>query len=226
LEVISIGVVEWFLEAVKKARLFKRNKVSLRHKVKAGLLYMAGLSTRGIAEVVRAVPASREAVRQWAHRFAALPSLTEPKARRCLAVDETKLKLNGKHLFVWAAIDVDSKELVAVNASWQRSSMNAEHILRKALRLCLNKPLILVDKGPWYPEALRSLGLEWRNSTFGPRNPIERWFRTLKQRTWCFCNNLNSRKTGILPMKLFLNLFAYFYNNLRRHQTLGRPPSR
>jgi len=48
-----LGVVELLLEAVKRAKVFKRNKILLRHKVKAGLLYMAGLSTRTIAEVVR-----------------------------------------------------------------------------------------------------------------------------------------------------------------------------
>jgi len=129
--VIFWGVVEFLLEAVKRARLFKPNKVSLRHKVKAGLLYMAGLSTRTIAEVVRAVPASREAVRQWVHRLATLPSQAEARIRRCLAIDETKLKVNGNQVFVWAVIDVDSREILAFDASWQRSIMNAEHLLKK-----------------------------------------------------------------------------------------------
>ncbi len=221
-----MGIVELLLKAVKKTGISKRNKVSLRHKVKAGLLYMAGLSTRAIAEVVRAVPASREAVRHWVHRLAALPSQAEAKVRRCLAVDETKLKVNGNQVFVWATIDVDSREVLAVDASWQRSPMNAERVLKKALKLCLNKPLILVDKGPWYGEALTSLGLSSMHVTHGLRNRVERWFRTLKERTRRFYNNMNARKPGLLPMKLFLNLYTYYYNNLRRHQTLGKPPSR
>ena len=132
MEVISIDVVELLLEAVEKARVFKRNKVSLRHKVEAGLLYMAGLSTQCIAEVVKAVPASREAVRQRVHRLATLASQAEARVRRCLAVDETRLKVNGNQVFVWAAVDVDSREVLAVDVSWQCSSMNAEHILMKA----------------------------------------------------------------------------------------------
>ena len=58
------------------------------------------------------------------------------------------MKVNGSHLFVWAAIEVDSREVLAVDASWQHSIINTEHILKKALRSCLNKPLILVDKEP------------------------------------------------------------------------------
>ena len=69
------------------------------------------------------------------------------------------MKVNGQYLFIWVAKNVDSREVLAADASWQRSTMNGEHILKEALRPCLNKPLILVDKGPWCSEALRSLGL-------------------------------------------------------------------
>jgi transposase-like protein len=51
----------------------------------------------------------------------------------------------------------------AVEASWQRSSMSAEHVLRRTLKVCLNKPLIYVDRGPWYVDALKSLGLKWEH---------------------------------------------------------------
>jgi len=50
---------------------------------------------------------------------------------------------------------MDLKEALTVDVSWQRPIMNGEHILKKALRFCLNKPLILVDEGPWYHDALR-----------------------------------------------------------------------
>ena len=87
--------------------------------------------------------------------------------------------------------------------------MNAEHILKKALRLCLNKPLILVDKGPRYHDALKSLRLRWKHVTRGLRNRIERWFRTLKERTRRFYNNFPARKNGIKSVKLFLETFRY-----------------
>ncbi|NIQ04615.1 MAG: IS6 family transposase [Candidatus Korarchaeota archaeon] len=135
------------------------------------------------------------------------------------------MRVNGHHLFIWAAIDVDSREVLAVDASWQRSIMNAEHVLKKALRSCLNKPLILVDKGPWYLDALMSLKLSHKHVTRGLRNRIERWFRTLKERTRRFYNNFPARKNGIRCVRLFLETFTYWYNNLRTHQTLKRPPS-
>jgi len=59
---------------------------------------MSGLSFRRVSEF--GVPASREAVRQWVHRFAELPSLLRPKVRRAVAVNEAKLKVNGQYLFI------------------------------------------------------------------------------------------------------------------------------
>jgi putative transposase len=61
-------------------------------------------------------------------------------------------------VYVWSAVDVDSRELLALEASYGRSSLNALSFLKKALKMCTNKPLVLVDKGPWYSGHLRGLG--------------------------------------------------------------------
>jgi len=39
--------------------------------------------------------------------------------------------------------------------SWQRNILHAKAFLKKVLEVCINKPLILIDKGPWYPEAFQ-----------------------------------------------------------------------
>ncbi|MBS7605890.1 MAG: hypothetical protein QXW55_05465 [Candidatus Bathyarchaeia archaeon] len=60
MEVITI---EWLLEALRNSSLFRINRFSLQAKVRAILLYMAGLSYREITYVLRVVPCSHEAVR-------------------------------------------------------------------------------------------------------------------------------------------------------------------
>jgi transposase-like protein len=62
---------------------------------------------------------------------------------------------------------VDSRELLALEASYGRSSLNAPSFLKKALRICTNKPLVLVDKGPWYRWEFERLGLEYRHEEQG-----------------------------------------------------------
>jgi transposase-like protein len=48
---------------------------------------------------------------------------------------------------------------------------------------CKGKPVIVVDRGPWYRWALDRLGITYIQETFGSRNRIERWFREMKERT-------------------------------------------
>jgi len=64
--------------------------------------------------------------------------------------------------------------------------------LRTVLDKCLNKPLIVVDRGTWYRWSLERLGLKYIHQRFGIRNNVERFFGYIKQRTRRFYNNINS----------------------------------
>jgi len=46
------------------------------------------------------------------------------------------------------ALDVDSRELLALEASYCRSCLNTLKFIKKLLKLCTNKPKIIVDRGP------------------------------------------------------------------------------
>ena len=216
--------MDWLLKALRDKGLFKRNRFPVRLKLRACLLYMAGLSYRDITYRLKVVPVSHMAVWKWVQRLEGFTLEVKPRMRRTIALDETKLKDAGQQFYVWAAIDVRTRELLAIRASWQRSVYDADLFLRQVLRACTNKPLILVDRGPWYPQAIRDHGLRWRHQAFGLRNTVERWFRTLKDRTKRFYHNFQTRK-GLFKVNLFLRLFTLWYNWIRPHQTLGRPPS-
>jgi transposase-like protein len=112
-------------------------------------------------------PISKSAVHYLAKRVSEIRVAKEPRYRRCIAVDETKLRVKKSYVYVWSAVDVDSKELLALEASYGRSSLNALSFLKKALRMCTDKPLVLVDKGPWYRWAFERLGLEYRHEEQG-----------------------------------------------------------
>ncbi|MEM3168844.1 MAG: DDE-type integrase/transposase/recombinase, partial [Nitrososphaerota archaeon] len=153
---------------------------------------LAGLSLRDISERYELIGASRESVREWVHRVSMLFGPSR-KPRRIVAVDETVISFKGHRCFIWSAVDVDSGEIIAVYASRGRSLLNSLIFLKMVLKSCENRPLIVVDRGPWYPWALKKLGLEHVQETFGKRNRIERWFRELKDRTKRFCNNVISK---------------------------------
>ena len=64
---------------------------------------------------------SHESVRVWFRRLREAFLKPKRKCRSLVAVDETKLKLRGEHLYVWAAIDVKTKEILACRVSWTRN---------------------------------------------------------------------------------------------------------
>ena len=210
------------LKAAQDARIFRRNKRPLRSKVLACLLYLSGLSYRGMTYQTGMIRASHVSVCRWVHAMRGIISRVPTRERRVVAIDETKLKIKGRQVFVWAAMDTDTKELLAVYASYYRSSINTLVFLKRVLSTCTNRPVVLVDGGPWYPWALDRYGLKWLRITFGERNCIERFFRTLKERTRRFYNNLPA--TRLDNLESYMNLFMTWYNHLRKHQGLGRIP--
>jgi transposase-like protein len=162
-------------------------------------------------------PISKSAIHYLAKKVSEIRVAREPRYRRCIAFDETKLSVKGVHVYVWSAVDVNSRELLVLEASYGRSSLNAPSFLKKALRMCTDKPLVLVDKGPWYRWAFERLGLEYRHERLGMRNRVERFFRYLKERTVVFHHKMSARNhvQGITNLKLFLSLFTLYYQAAR-----------
>jgi len=57
-------------------------------------------------------------VLNWARALGSVEWTIPPRGRRPIAVDETVEKANGREVYVWAAIDVDTRELLAIKATW------------------------------------------------------------------------------------------------------------
>ena len=93
---------------------------------------------------------SHETVRKCYLRIKEVINLPEKRERRLIAIDETVIKLEDKRIYVWVAIDVDTKECLAVWVSEGRSKIEVYAFLRKILQYCKNKPEVVVDKAPWY----------------------------------------------------------------------------
>jgi transposase-like protein len=185
-------VLDYILDRI--AGLLRFNRYSLVEKAYSVLFHVVGLSLRDVSERYCVTNASRESVRRWFHRFSKIFSVGK-KFRNTIAVDETVVKMHGLRAYVWSALDVDSGEILAIYASRSRNILIALKFLRIVLDRCINKPLVIVDRGPWYRWALERLGLKYIYKTFGIRNSVERFFGYLKQRTRKFYNNINSWKT-------------------------------
>ncbi|MEM0440353.1 MAG: DDE-type integrase/transposase/recombinase [Candidatus Caldarchaeum sp.] len=200
------------------SRLFRFHNYSPFDKAYACLLFIAGLSLRDVSERYGLTNASRESVREWSHRLMRVFK-PERRRRRIVAVDETVEKVSGRIVYLWSAIDVDTGEIIALYVSRGRSILNALTFLRKVLETCDGKPVIVVDRGPWYRWALKRLGIEYIHETFGDRNRVERWFRKLKDRTKRFYNNINSKT--VKSVEEIAAAIALIHNTLIKTKTEG-----
>jgi len=87
-------------------------------KVLAVLDYVFHGSCRKVSRVLSLAlePISKSAVHYLAKRVSSVKVAKEPRYRMCIAVDETKLRVKSC-VYIWSAVDVDSKELLALEAS-------------------------------------------------------------------------------------------------------------
>ena len=189
---------------------------------------MEGLS---LSVIARRYGVSKEAVRQWMSKFEdffATKPLSKVKQRPIALLDETKAKRNGKIAYVSACLDLARREVIAAKSYRSVSIISTVDTVKRALELCEDKPLFIVDHAPWYACAFEWLEVEWVPLTFGIRSYIERWYRTFKDRTKRFYNNFGIRndEKAIKRVERFVHMFAYWYNHMRPHETLkGATPS-
>ncbi|MFP3308514.1 MAG: DDE-type integrase/transposase/recombinase [Nitrososphaeria archaeon] len=168
---------------------------------------------------------SHSSVLNWARALGSVGWTMPPRGRRLIAVDEAAEKVNGREVYVWAAMGVDTRELPAIKAAWSRSSLDALLFLSRVLGARTNKPVFVVEGGPWYSWALRELGLEYYHGTFGDRSRVERSFGSLKRRTRVFLKDINAGRSRIASLDRMMNIFFAYYNGPRFHKGIGRVPS-
>jgi putative transposase len=104
-------VIDAVLESF--SNLFRSHRYPPLERLYSVILFTAGLSLRDLSERLCLTGASRESLRIWVHRFSSSFKPSK-RARRLVAVDETVLKVNGQICYLWAAIDVDTNEILAV----------------------------------------------------------------------------------------------------------------
>ena len=205
------GILSHIEELLEAKNVFERNRTPLRIRALGILLYHLGLSLRNCSMVLSSFePISHESIRLWYHKSSRLFTV-ETQYREIIAVDETKIKINGKYHLIWAAIDINTCEVLGVWITQGRASIEAYSFLNHVLKKCINKPKILVDGGPWYKPALNRLHANWEHVTFGLRNPIEQWFGILKHRIQLFYKRW-PYNASIDTAQEWLNTFVTIYH--------------
>jgi transposase-like protein len=127
--------------------IFVRNREKRKTRALGILIYHYGLSLRKGKTILSSFEdISHESIRKWYHKTDTIFTV-KTTYREIVAVDETKLKINGKLYILWAAIDTNNWEVLGVWVTKGRASIEAYSFLKYVLGKCTNKPKILVDGG-------------------------------------------------------------------------------
>ena len=208
------GMLSHLEELLEAKNIFVRKRKQRKTKALGILMYQYGLSLRKCRIILSDFEdISHESIRKWYHKTDNIFSV-EKCYRETIAVDETKLKINGHLHILWAAIDTCNWDVLGVWVTRGRASIEAYSFLKYILGKCTNQPKILVDAGPWYKPALKRLNVEWEHITFGLRNPIEQWFFLLKHRIKRFYRNW-PYNTKIGTVQNWLNCFVSMHQFTR-----------
>ncbi|OYR69592.1 hypothetical protein DJ79_02540 [Halorubrum ezzemoulense] len=200
-------MLDRMVEKARQQEVFSREDTPTERRVLAAFLYHADLSYRRIEPFV---DRSYEAIRQWFHR---LEHFFEPdcRARQEVAVDETKIEIDGIKHYVWAAVNCETLEVLSVEVSPGRSSLDALLFLKDVLERCRGRPLVRADRGPWYDWPLERLDYEYERETWGNRSLIEAWFGIFKYRTRRFYHRFPFRSTAS-STRSWLTAFAALHD--------------
>ncbi|AEA47780.1 DDE-type integrase/transposase/recombinase [Archaeoglobus veneficus] len=217
------------IKILESFKIFERNKVSLEIKLIAIAMYIVSSSVRRIALLFNV---GKSTVHYWIEKFKDVLEFNEKEKVKELviariAVDETILKYNGKKCYLFAALDVERNKIVHLKVYPARNALAAYSFLREVLRMCEVEELIL-DKGPWYRDALQRLGVRFRHEAFGERSLVESVFSSFKQRAEIFFCSITvnfrrrEKKFGSLRWKRalecwnrFCRMFMFYFNVVR-----------
>jgi transposase-like protein len=202
-------------------------------------LYFRGVSLRQLAEHLEftyGIKVSHGTIHNWIKRYV---QLVDKYIARLQAMpssrwhmDDTIVRVSGRHMVVWALLDSETRFLLALQVSSKRGAEEAQRLIRDGLRIAKNMPSELVSDG--LDSYLIAIEKEFQTRkdegdiihvkgplTAGFNNRIERLHGVLKNRVktmYCFQDKKNA--------ETFIKGFKIYYNFIKSHKALnGKTPA-
>ena len=178
--------------------------------------YFSGLSLRRASDRLSScfVKRNHVSICNWIQKYK--PRKVSSKRWKIdkFIIDETLIKIGSENVWLWIAIELESKEIVGCSISKERNMLIAESFISKLVKAYGPHP-VSTDGGTWYPQACGFLGLKHHIHSPYEKSIIERTMQYIKDRTENFDDYFPCRKRAdceLMHVRNWLNLFADFYN--------------
>ena len=134
------------------------------------------LSFRDVEDLLaeRGIAVSYESVRRWVNHFGPLVAANlrrrRPKPHTTWHLDEVYLKIDGRMVYLWRAVDAEG-EVLDVLVQSKRNKYAALKLMRKLMKkYCFVPDRMITDDLRSYGAAARDLGIEKRHERGGWKN--------------------------------------------------------
>ena len=191
-----------------------RNRTNLKYITYALHLYFDGLSLRNTAKALsRFVKRSHTAIRDWIQKYKPKRLSYRKTNVAEFIIDETQIKVGSELIWLWVAIESETKSIVATSISKERNMFVAEKFLSSIVKENSKHP-VSTDGGTWYPQACKFLKLEHHLHSTYEKSIIERTIQYIKDRTECFDDYFPCRKKNckLKHVMQWMKLFVAHYN--------------
>ena len=91
----------------------------------------------------------------------------------CIQKDETVIKVGSEYIWIWVAIEPESKEILGMSISKERNMFVAERFISEVVDEHGKHP-VSTDGGTWYPQACKFLKVEHHIHSHYEKSIIER----------------------------------------------------
>ena len=176
--------------------------------------YFSGLSLRRTSErLSHFIKRNHVSIWNWTQKYD--PQKISSKKRKVLehVIDETVLKVGPEYVWLWVAIEVETKEILGISISKERNMFVAERFISSLIKHHDRHP-ISTDGGTWYPQACRFLKINHHLHFSYEKSIIERTMQYIKDRTESFDDYFpcGKKKCKLKHVVNCLNLFVDFHN--------------
>ena len=192
----------------------KRNRTPSKYIGYGLYLYFLGLSYRNTSKALsQFIKRSHIAIWKWIQSYKPKKIARKRKRISEFIIDETLVMIGSTYMWIWVAMEPESKHILAVTVSKERTMLIAERFILSLTNRYGSHP-VSTDGGTWYPQACRFLNLDHHLHSPFEKSLIERTIQYIKDRTEGFDDYFPCRKANcnLKHIRNWLNLFAYQHN--------------